>query len=242
LSFFSSGQGFICDNVVNYEVVLASGDIVNANANDNADLWTGLKGSANNLGIITRYDLRTFEQGKIWGGFLFYFAPSFPSQLEALVKVLHDPVESKRTHLMVSTGYSAMFGGDVMCLNQPYYLDAVENPPVLDVFSKMQPQIDALNTMRLQTLTEAGLEQAGGTQTQVRYVVNCSGLCGTNANPPQMRLHEYHRKGGCGHLAGGNRHLYWRPWPSQVCCGSYCLFHPAAVPSLPDGAVRSNRR
>ncbi|KAH8766058.1 hypothetical protein F5883DRAFT_460895 [Diaporthe sp. PMI_573] len=168
LSFFSSGQGFICDNVVNYEVVLASGDIVNANTNDNADLWTGLKGSANNLGIITRYDLRTFEQGKIWGGFLFYFAPSFPSQLEALVKVLHDPVESKRTHLMVSTGYSAMFGGDVMCLNQPYYLDAVENPPVLDVFSKMQPQIDVLNTMRLQTLTEAGLEQAGGTQTQVR--------------------------------------------------------------------------
>lgn len=168
LSFFSSGQGFICDNVINYEVVLASGEIVNANANTNADLWTALKGSGNNLGVVTRYDLRTFKQGKFWGGFLFYFAPNFPSQLEALVQVLHDPVESKRTHLMVSIGYSAMFGSDVMCLNQPYYLDAVENPPVLDVFSKMQPQIDALNTMRLQTVTEAAAEQAGGVQSQVR--------------------------------------------------------------------------
>ncbi|ROV94342.1 hypothetical protein VMCG_08650 [Cytospora schulzeri] len=168
LSFFSSAEGFICDNVINYEVVLASGEIVNANADDNVDLWTALKGAGNNLGIVTRYDLRTFKQGKIWGGFLFYFAPSFPSQLEALVQVLHDPVESKKTHLMVSIGYSSMFGSDVMCLNQPYYLDAVENPPVLDAFSKMQPQIDALNTMRLQTATEAAVEQSGGIQSQVR--------------------------------------------------------------------------
>lgn len=168
LSFFSSRKGFICDNVINFEVVLASGAIVQANAKDHSDLWKGLKGAGNNLGIVTRYDFRTFKQGKIWGGFLYYFAPSFPSQLEALVKVLNDPVESKRTHLMVSTGYSALFGDDVMCLNQPYYLDEVENPPVIDVFSKMQPQIDALNTMRLQTVTEAAQEQAGGTQSQVR--------------------------------------------------------------------------
>lgn len=167
LSFFSSGQGFICDNVINYEVVLASGEIVNANAG-NSDLWTALKGAGNNLGVVTRYDLRTFKQGKIWGGFLFYFTPAFPSQLEALVQVLHDPVESKRTHLMISTGYSAMFGSDAICLNQPYYLDAVENPPVLDVFSKMQPQMDALNTVRLQTVTEAAAEQAAGIQSQLR--------------------------------------------------------------------------
>ncbi|XXG99430.1 hypothetical protein Hte_005769 [Hypoxylon texense] len=171
LSFFSSGRGFICDNVINYEVALASGEIVNANADDNADLWVALKGAGNNLGIVTRYDFRTFQQGQIWGGFLFYFAPTFPSQLEALVDVLHDPVESKRTHLMVSIGYSAMFGSDVMCLNQPYYLDAVENPPVLDIFSKMQPQLDALNTMRLQTVAEAAAEQAGGVQSQVRHVI-----------------------------------------------------------------------
>lgn len=44
LSFFSSREGFICDNVVNFEVVLASGKVVNANANENADLWKALRG------------------------------------------------------------------------------------------------------------------------------------------------------------------------------------------------------
>ncbi|KAF3764425.1 hypothetical protein M406DRAFT_330766 [Cryphonectria parasitica EP155] len=38
-----SGEGFICDNVINYKVVLASGETVNANANSHADLWTALK-------------------------------------------------------------------------------------------------------------------------------------------------------------------------------------------------------
>ncbi|KAI0016758.1 hypothetical protein F4780DRAFT_797372, partial [Xylariomycetidae sp. FL0641] len=168
LSFFSSREGFICDNVVNYEIVLASGDIVNANAHENHDLQVALRGGGNNFGVVTRYDFRTFKQGPIWGGFVFYFAPSFPGQLEALVKELKKPDASPETHLMVSIGYSAMFGGDVMCLNQPYYNAAVENPPVLAPFTQIQPQIDSLNTLRLQTLKEAGAEQAGGTQSQVR--------------------------------------------------------------------------
>lgn len=49
LSFFSSREGFICDNVVNYEVVLASGEIVNANAHKNTDLWGALRGGGNNF-------------------------------------------------------------------------------------------------------------------------------------------------------------------------------------------------
>ncbi|KAH6664563.1 hypothetical protein B0J14DRAFT_607259 [Halenospora varia] len=168
LSFFSSREGFICDNVLNYEVVLASGEIVNANVHENADLWTALRGGGNNLGIVTRFDLKTFKQGQMWGGTVFYFAPSFPSQIEALVNELHNPNASKETHLMISIGFSAMLGTEPMCLNQPYYLQAVENPPVLDPFTKIQPQIDALNTMRLQTLSEAANEQAQSSQTRVR--------------------------------------------------------------------------
>ena len=69
---------------------------------------------------------------------------------------------------MISVGFAAMFGNDLICLNQPYYLEAVENPPVLDQFTQIQPQIDAMNTMRLQTLSEAANEQAQSAQTQVR--------------------------------------------------------------------------
>ncbi|KUJ15927.1 FAD-binding domain-containing protein [Mollisia scopiformis] len=169
LSFFSSREGFICDNVLNYEVVLASGDIVNANAHENSDLWIALRGGGNNFGIVTRFDFRTFKEGNIWGGTVFYFAPSFPSQIEALVgDSLHDPNASTDTHLMLSIGYSAMFSEDIMCLNQPYYTKAVENPAVLDPFTKIQPQVDSLNTMRLHSLREASQEQAASAQKGVR--------------------------------------------------------------------------
>jgi FAD/FMN-containing dehydrogenase len=37
-SFHSASHGFACDNVQNFELVLANGTLVNANANENADL------------------------------------------------------------------------------------------------------------------------------------------------------------------------------------------------------------
>ncbi|KAK7754301.1 hypothetical protein SLS62_003594 [Diatrype stigma] len=57
ISFFSGRMGLGCDSVVNYEVVLANGTVVNANSTANADLWRALKGGSSNFGIVTRYDM-----------------------------------------------------------------------------------------------------------------------------------------------------------------------------------------
>ncbi|RYP80209.1 hypothetical protein DL769_002567 [Monosporascus sp. CRB-8-3] len=43
--------------VVNFEVVLANGTIVNADQTTNADSWRALKGGSNNFGILTQFDL-----------------------------------------------------------------------------------------------------------------------------------------------------------------------------------------
>ncbi|KAK4209470.1 bifunctional solanapyrone synthase [Rhypophila decipiens] len=172
LSFFSSSQGFICDNVLNYEVVLSSGKVVQANANENRDLWVALRGGGNNLGIVTRYDFRTFDQGLLWGGNVFYFADSFPGQIQALITELKKPNATELTHLMISIGYSgalaAAFGVPIMCLNQPYYTKAVENPRVLEPFTNITPQIQALNSMSLKNVTAAASEQTAAGQSQVR--------------------------------------------------------------------------
>lgn len=163
LSFFSSREGFICDNVVNYEVILASGRVVNANENENPDLWKALRGGGNNLGVVTRYDLRTFQQGPFWGGAVFYFPPSFPSQVEALVKGLKKPDASEETHLMVSIGYSALYAGlgGTLCMNQLYHTGTTEaDPAVLEPFASVSPQIDQLKSLRVLTLKEAANEQA----------------------------------------------------------------------------------
>jgi hypothetical protein len=50
LSFLSAQYGLACDNVENYEVVLADGSVVNTNANSYTDLFWALKGGGNQFG------------------------------------------------------------------------------------------------------------------------------------------------------------------------------------------------
>lgn len=159
----------MCDNVVNYEIVLASGDIVNANANENSDLWIALKGGSNNFGVVTRFDMKTFKQGPFWGGSVFYFATSFPGQIEALVTEIQKPNATEETQLMISIGYAAAFGA-IVCQNQVYYTQDFQNPPVLEPFTAIEPQIDSLNSLRVLNLTTASSEQASDAQSSPRYV------------------------------------------------------------------------
>ncbi|TGJ85218.1 hypothetical protein E0Z10_g3543 [Xylaria hypoxylon] len=168
LSFYSSREGFICDNVVNFEVVVASGEILNANAQENLDLWVALRGGGNNLGIVTRFDVRTFEQGPLYGGMVWYSKPSFPGQIAALVKELTSPEADVETHFMLSIAYAQLFGNDVVCLNQLYYTQPVEDPPALAPFTHVQPQRDEMNTMKIQTLVQAATEQTGAGQSKIR--------------------------------------------------------------------------
>lgn len=73
ISYFSGQKGWACDNVRNFEVVVASGDIVNASPKTNADLYWALRGGGgSNLGIVTRFDLASFEQGDLWTNSLIF--------------------------------------------------------------------------------------------------------------------------------------------------------------------------
>ncbi|KAK7738314.1 hypothetical protein SLS53_006122 [Cytospora paraplurivora] len=70
LNFLGRRDGFACDNIYGYEVVLASGKVVYASATSNRDLWLALKGGSNNFGIITRFDLKTFPLHDMREGYL----------------------------------------------------------------------------------------------------------------------------------------------------------------------------
>ena len=70
ISFFSNMHGWTCDNVANYEVVTASGEIVTASSQANADLYWALRGGGNNFGIVTKFEVLSYpqEQGLMWVG------------------------------------------------------------------------------------------------------------------------------------------------------------------------------
>ena len=68
ISFISRRYGWGCDNVRNYEVVLANGSIAQINQRTRPDLYWALRGGGNNFGVVTRFDLETFPSFSSWGG------------------------------------------------------------------------------------------------------------------------------------------------------------------------------
>jgi hypothetical protein len=50
--------------VVEYEVVLASGQIVTVNADSYPDLFVALNGGPSNLALVTRFTMKTWPLGE----------------------------------------------------------------------------------------------------------------------------------------------------------------------------------
>ncbi|KAF1817433.1 FAD-binding domain-containing protein [Eremomyces bilateralis CBS 781.70] len=72
LSWYASYSGWTCDTVIEFEVVLANGLIVTADASHYSDLFWALKGGGNNFGIVTKITLPTFGLCSVFGGYMLF--------------------------------------------------------------------------------------------------------------------------------------------------------------------------
>lgn len=68
VSFYGNQIGWACDSVINYEVVMVSGCIMEVNKDSAPDLFWALKGGSSNFGIVTRFDIETTKSPKAWAG------------------------------------------------------------------------------------------------------------------------------------------------------------------------------
>ncbi|MGY4772764.1 FAD-binding oxidoreductase [Kribbella sp. CWNU-51] len=55
--------GLACDNVASYELVTADGSVVRASADENPELFWGLRGGGGNFGIVTSFEFRLHQVG-----------------------------------------------------------------------------------------------------------------------------------------------------------------------------------
>jgi hypothetical protein len=111
LSFFSPRFGFVCSNIVEYEIILADGSLTTANAAKNPNLWRALKGGSNNFGIVTSFTARSFPCTSIWSGFVYMPSSQAPKALSAFHEFLNRVVanEEGKTYDKHAAGPIACF-------------------------------------------------------------------------------------------------------------------------------------
>ncbi|KFY08813.1 hypothetical protein V492_05891 [Pseudogymnoascus sp. VKM F-4246] len=104
-TFHSNSHGFSCDMVENWEIVLGDGSVVNANSNENADLWKAQKGASGNLGFVTRIDQKTVQGTQLWGGFTSYNLSERDNVFDAYLKFVENTEENSPDQTIIALYY-----------------------------------------------------------------------------------------------------------------------------------------
>lgn len=73
IGWLSRSYGLACDNLVSLDIVTAQGRRVTASADENADLFWGLKGGGGNFGVVTSFEFRVHPVGpELFAGMTLY--------------------------------------------------------------------------------------------------------------------------------------------------------------------------
>ncbi|KAI4142020.1 MAG: hypothetical protein LQ341_003340 [Variospora aurantia] len=153
-------------------VVLGNGTVVQANNQTNPDLFTALKGSSNNLGIVTRFDIIAFKQGNLWGGVASYDGKRVRKHIEAFVKFTDSLAQYPESSLIFIWSY--IKAEDTFLFNNLYeYTGNVEGlseskfpSPAFDEFAPTSP--------------------VGSPISSTLRVANLSSLTGELNSPPEL--------------------------------------------------------
>ncbi|KAI3316840.1 FAD-binding domain-containing protein [Xylariaceae sp. AK1471] len=154
ISYYSPQVGWTCDTVVNFEVVLASSEIVNANEISNPDLFRALKGGGNNFGVVTRIDFKTVNIVDVRGGHLFQSENYVESILTAIANIAAAKEYDVHTSIVTSCIFNST-SKEWTILSVPIYTLPEFNPPVYNELFSI-PNITSESTasiVNISTLT-----------------------------------------------------------------------------------------
>ncbi|KAF2647653.1 putative FAD-binding oxidoreductase [Lophiostoma macrostomum CBS 122681] len=140
LSWLTQLYGLVCDNVVNFQVVLANGSTLNANAAQNPDLWWALKGGSNIFGIVTEVTLKTYPMGQVWGGVRTYSLTQFHNVVKAYYEFQSSPDKSPYANLIVLISPTNSTIGILVSM---VYLKPEQGPKAFAAFDSLNASFDS---------------------------------------------------------------------------------------------------
>jgi FAD/FMN-containing dehydrogenase len=158
ISYFGPQYGWTCDTVSAFEVVLADGSIVEADEKQNTDLFRGLQGGSNNFGIVTRIDLKTFNQGLLWTGTIYHPISTLDDHAKIFANMATASNYDKDASFIVAFGYSQSQGVSLI-VNQLVYAKPVENPPYYKELLSLPSFMNTSSIVNMTTLSQQGAAQ-----------------------------------------------------------------------------------
>ncbi|KAH6632927.1 FAD binding domain-containing protein [Boeremia exigua] len=84
ISHFATKRGWACDNVASFELVTASGAVLDVTLESYPDLYWALRGGGNNFGVVTNFKLDAFPLGLMWGAQRIHPESTFPAVVDAI--------------------------------------------------------------------------------------------------------------------------------------------------------------
>jgi len=72
IGWLTGSYGLSCDNVLSLDVITAAGAWVRASADENPDLFWGLKGGGGNFGVVTSFEFQLYPVGELFAGMVLH--------------------------------------------------------------------------------------------------------------------------------------------------------------------------
>lgn len=139
ISHHTNKYGLACDNIASYEVVTASGKIINVNEKSYPDLYWALRGGGNNFGIVTMFHYETLEQGLMFASKRQYNASNIPALIDAFENAVQSATNDTHLAHFVSIAYSS--GVKIASTEYEYFtpVDVVNPPQILKEYLSIPP-------------------------------------------------------------------------------------------------------
>jgi FAD/FMN-containing dehydrogenase len=168
MSWLSRPFGLCANNVEAFEVVIADGSLVHADATNEPDLFWALRGGGGSFGIVTAVELRLFPLTEVYAGLLWWPAEAGPRVLEAWRELTQAGPSDEFTTAFryvrfptLPTVPDPLRGGsfavvDAIHLGSPAYADSLLAP-----LRALEPFVDTVKTIPVEQLGQLHMDPEG---------------------------------------------------------------------------------